>query len=155
MGIEPQFTAADVRKRFEKFLSTIEKRAIDRLAQLGEDCVTHARTIPASIGFTDRTGNLRASIGYVIFKDGMAVRAGYELPDAGGAEGMKAGKDLAMKVGAKHRKGLCLVVTAGMSYALAVEAKGRDVLASAEALAKQEAPKMLKKLQDNIIKSLT
>jgi len=43
---------------------------------------------------------------------------------------------------------------AGMNYAIYLEAKGRDVLTSAEQLAQQELPRMLSELVSNINKAL-
>lgn len=120
------------------------------MQMLGEMCVTHAREIPKEIGFTDQTGNLRSSIGYMVFVDGVAVHESYE----GTPEGIKAGQDLSKKIGAKYKNGVSLVVTAGMNYAVHVEARGRDVLSSAEILAKKELPKMLDELKRNINKAL-
>lgn len=150
MGITANFTEADVKARIDKFLRVIEKRIIQRLQYLGEQCVTHAKSIPASVGFNDQTGNLRSSIGYMVFKNGIAVHENY----SGFDEGSSAGKALAEKVGSKHTMGYSLVVTAGMNYAVYVEAKGRDVLTSAEILAKQELPVMLAALKSNINKAL-
>lgn len=148
MAIKPMFTKNDVRERFDNFLKEVEKAQIEALERLGEQCVTHARDIPADVGFADRTGNLRSSIGYVIFKDGQAIRHNYEqVLEAN--EGIQAGQRLAEEVGSST-KGICLVVTAGMNYATYVEAKGRDVLASAETLAQRELPKVLQDLIDDV-----
>lgn len=146
MGIEPKFKMSDVKARFDAFINVVEKRQIERLQYLGELCVTHARELPPEIGFNDQTGNLRGSIGYVVFNNGVAIHEGYE----GTATGAAAGKALALKVAAKYKQGIALVVTAGMNYALAVESKGKDVLTSAESFAKQELPKMLNELKKNI-----
>lgn len=154
MGITPTFTQADVSKRFDKFIEVIEKRQIERLQYLGEMCVTHARSIPASVGFMDQTGNLRSSIGYMVFRDGSAIHGNYE-PVKGGIIGAVIGENLARKIGARYKQGICLVVTAGMNYALHVEARGRDVLTSAESMAKQELPKMLDELKRNINTALS
>lgn len=150
MGIKPNFSKSDIDKRFSKFLDAIVKRQIERMQYLGEECTKIAKSIPPEIGFMDQTGNLRSSIGYVVFKDGVAVHTQY----SGSAEGIDAGQDLAKKVGAKYRNGVALVVTAGMDYAIRLEAKGRDVLTSAENFAKQELPKMVKELKLNINKAL-
>lgn len=150
MGIEPKFNQQDIHARFEKFLKVVDKNIIQRLQRLGEECVTHAKTIPANVGFTDQTGNLRSSIGYVVFKDGKSVHETY----SGTTEGVSKGRELAEKVGSKHSIGYSLVVTAGMNYAVYVESKGRDVLTSSEMLAKQELPKMLEQLKANINKAL-
>lgn len=153
MGIKANFDSTDVRKRFNAFLEVIEKRQIERLQYLGEMCVKHARLIPKNIGFEDQTGNLRSSIGYMVFKDGMAVKGKY-AQILGGSEGAQAGEALARKVGSKSKDNkIMLVVTAGMNYAIYVESKGRDVLTSAENLAKQELPKMVERLVSNINKA--
>jgi len=154
MGLEPKFTQADIKARMNKFVQVIEKRQIQRLQYLGEMCVKKAREIPAEVGFMDQTGNLRSSIGYMVFKDGVAVHEGYTVTKTGG-EGRIKGETLAKKVGARYTQGVSLVVTAGMDYAIYVEAKGRDVLTSAELFAKQELPKMLNELKQNINKSLS
>lgn len=159
MGIKPQFTKNDIRKRLDAFLEEVERAEIEALAKLGEECVTHAREIPAEVGFKDQTGNLRSSMGYVIFKDGVAIHTWYEKvppkkPKEGVVyDGMERGKQLAEEVG-KNTKGIVLVVTAGMNYATYVEAKGRDVLASAEILAQRKLPKVLSELIDDIKLSL-
>lgn len=159
MGIKPQFTKNDIRKRLDAFLEEVEKAEIEALAKLGEECVTHAREIPAEVGFKDQTGNLRSSMGYVIFKDGVAIHTWYEKvppkkPKEGVVyDGMERGKHLAEQVGSVT-KGIVLVVTAGMNYATYVEAKGRDVLASAELLAQRKLPQILSDFIDDIKLSL-
>ncbi|MBV5348830.1 hypothetical protein JZU61_04140 [bacterium] len=154
MPIEPKFNAGTIRARTDKFLEVVYKKQIERFQYLGEMCVKHAREIPAGPGFTDQTGNLRSSIGYVIFKNGVAIHSVFEQVKEG-AEGVKMGQMLAEKVGAKYKQGICLVVTAGMNYAIYVEATGRDVLTSAEILAKRELPKMIEELKSNIKKAMT
>lgn len=153
MGIKANFTSETIRSRFEKFLQAIERQQIENLQDLGEKCILHARSIPEEIGFRDQTGNLRHSIGYMVFKDGVAIHEKYPQSSKGG-EGIKAGQRLAKKVGSKYPQGIVLVVTAGMNYAVHVESKGRDVLTSAELLAKQELPKMIEKMISNIGKAV-
>ena len=148
MAITPKFSMSDIRSGLDNFLSEIEKKQIARLQMLGEMCVSHARSVPALQGFEDQTGNLRSSIGYVVFVDGVAVHSLYEEVKAGSI-GAKTGEALAHKVG-QGTQGVCLVVTAGMNYALHVEARGRDVVTSAELLAIRELPRMLRGLIDSI-----
>lgn len=152
MGIKPKFTQQDVSKRFAAFLDIVARKQIKSLQKLGEECVMHAKSIPEDIGFKDQTGNLRHSIGYMVFKDGIAIHEGYSQD---GGKGAEVGRNLAQRVGSKYPEGVVLVVTAGMNYALYVESKGRDVLTSAEHLAQQELPKMLQKLVSNIQKATT
>ncbi len=180
MGIKAQFTREDVEKRFKAFLNEIERQQIRNLQKLGEMCITHARNLTVEQGsFNDISGNLRSSIGYMVFRNGVAVHAFYEPTEipAGtikvprkrktkdgkiktymatvkvggdGMRGAEAGEALAKKIGQEHPNGVCLVVTAGMNYAVHVEKNGRDVITSAEHLAERELPIMLEKLIDNI-----
>lgn len=150
MAIKPNFTKDDVRKRFDAFLNEIEKKQIARLQRLGEMCLVEART---NKGYMMQTGALLSSTGYEVFVDGVAIHS--QLDAASGAEsnaaetGIKSGQNIAETIG-KGTKGIALVVVAGMNYAAYVEAKGYNVLSSAEHLAERELPRMLEKLISNI-----
>lgn len=150
MAIKPNFTKDDVRKRFDAFLNEIEKEQIARLQRLGEMCLVEART---NKGYMMQTGALLSSTGYEVFVDGVAIHSQFDA--ASGAEsnaaetGIKSGQSIAETIG-KGTKGIALVVVAGMNYAAYVEAKGYNVLSSAEHLAERELPRMLEKLISNI-----
>lgn len=150
MAIKPNFTKDDVRKRFDAFLNEIEKKQIARLQRLGEMCLVEART---NKGYMMQTGALLSSTGYEVFVDGVAIHSQFDA--ASGAEsnaaetGIKSGQNIAETIG-KGTKGIALVVVAGMNYAAYVEAKGYNVLSSAEHLAERELPRMLEKLIPNI-----
>lgn len=150
MAIKPNFTKDDVRKRFDAFLNEIEKKQIARLQRLGEMCLVEART---NKGYMMQTGALLSSTGYEVFVDGVAIHSKFDA--ASGAEsnaaetGIKSGQSIAETIG-KGTKGIALVVVAGMNYAAYVEAKGYNVLSSAEHLAERELPRMLEKLISNI-----
>lgn len=150
MAIKPNFTKDDVRKRFDAFLNEIEKKQIARLQRLGEMCLVEART---NKGYMMQTGALLSSTGYEVFVDGVAIHSQFDA--ASGAEsnaaetGIKSGQSIAETIG-KGTKGIALVVVAGMNYAAYVEAKGYNVLSSAEHLAEWELPRMLEKLISNI-----
>lgn len=150
MAIKPNFTKDDVRKRFDAFLNEIEKKQIARLQRLGEMCLVEART---NKGYMMQTGALLSSTGYEVFVDGVAIHSQFDA--ASGAEsnaaetGIKSGQSIAESIG-KGTNGIALVVVAGMNYAAYVEAKGYNVLSSAEHLAERELPRMLDKLITNI-----
>lgn len=150
MAIKPNFTKDDVRKRFDAFLNEIEKKQIALLQRLGEMCLVEART---NKGYMMQTGALLSSTGYEVFVDGVAIHSQFDA--ASGAEsnaaetGIKSGQSIAETIG-KGTKGIALVVVAGMNYAAYVEAKGYNVLSSAEHLAERELPRMLEKLISNI-----
>lgn len=147
MPAVPKFTREDVKAEFDLVLNTIDKRIIDRLRFLGEECVIHAKEHG---NYTDQTGNLRSSIGYTIFKNGVAIHESYEAK--GGEETDSVRQKIASKVANKFPKGIVLVVVAGMNYALRVETKGYDVLTSAEIMAERELPKLVRELKSNLNK---
>lgn len=150
MGIAPKFTKQDVKGRFDAFLQAVKTQQIKRCQRLGEMCVTHAKLVPPEKGFYDRTGNARASIGFVVFADGVPVTEQYE----GNPEGIEAGKNIARNAIKRHPADTVgVIVTAGMHYCVYLEAMGRDVLTSAEELAKRQLPKMLEQLVANIEKA--
>lgn len=146
MGVTANFTKADVKKRIDAFLDMVEQKQIARLQRLGEMCLIEARN---NKGYMMQTGALLSSTGYQVFVDGVAIHSQFDA--ASGAEseaaakGIKTGKGIAEQIG-KETKGIALVVVAGMNYAAYVEARGYNVLTSAEHLAERELPKMLEKL---------
>lgn len=156
MGIEAQFSMNDVRRKLEADLIKINRLIFLRLSYLGEMCVNHARTMPAQLGYTDRTGALRASTGYAIYANGQQVKADFTSDTAGDGskttEGKAAGISIANNVAQTHTKGWVLVVVAGMNYAVYVEATGRDVLTSAEQLAREAMPAMIQDLTKQVSK---
>lgn len=135
-----------MRHRFDAFLDEIEKLQIEVLQELGEKCVTEMRL---NKGYMMQTGALLSSSGYSVYKDGVAIHTAFEAASGAAAKGMKVGKTLADKVGSET-KGLSLVVVAGMNYAVYVESKGKNVIASAERLAQRELPRMLSELISNV-----
>ena len=118
----------------EQIHSKLTAKVVDCLTKAGELCIAEART---SGSYTDRTGNLRNSVGYVVLVDGKTERqANINALNA------KQVNDLAPK----YRSGIVLIVVAGMKYAAYVEAKGYNVLTSAELLAEKIAPQLLSQL---------
>ena len=146
MGIKANFTKEDVKRRFDAFLDEVERKQITRLQRLGEKCLIEART---NKGYMMQTGALLSSTGYQVFVDGVAIHSQFDAASGAqseaAAKGVKTGQALAERIG-KETKGVALVVVAGMNYAAYVEAKGYNVLSSAEHLAERELPRMLEKL---------
>lgn len=150
MGIKANFTKDDLRKRLDAFLDEVEKKQIARLQRLGEMCLIEARS---NKGYMMQTGALLSSTGYEVFVDGVAIHSQFDAANGAESEaatkGVKTGQSIAEKIG-KETKGVALVVVAGMNYAAYVEARGYNVLSSAEHLAERELPRMLEKLITNI-----
>lgn len=106
------------------------KVLVNTLCYVGEQCIIEARD---SGNYTDQTGNLRSSIGYAVVWDGKVVQRDCIDKVKQGDKGVSEGDDYLSKCIKKHRrKGIVLIVTAGMNYAEYVEAKGYNVLTSAE-----------------------
>lgn len=116
----------------------------DTLCYAGEKCIEEARDGGTYI---DQTGNLRSSIGYAVLMNGQVIQ--YDCADKvkNGDEGVSEGlKFLQSRIKKASKKGIVLIVTAGMNYAEYVEAKGYVVLSSAEL----KAPGIVRQLLTSI-----
>lgn len=110
------------------------------LCYVGEQCITEARNGGT---YEDQTGNLRSSIGYAVLMNGQVIQSDSVDKIKNGDEGVSEGLQyLQERVRKASKKGVCLIVTAGMNYAEYVEAKGYVVLSSAEL----KAPVLVKQL---------
>jgi hypothetical protein len=138
MGIKMTTGMGDIDAYLEKQIERQIQAVILNLDYIGSTCVTEART---NRTYTPRTEALLNSTGYAVIRDGEIVSGG-GLKDNGATAGQSAISELI----AKHPKGIWLIVVAGMNYAAYVEAKNFNVLSSAELLAEQLVPKMLKDL---------
>lgn len=148
MGITAHFKGS-LDETFRALLAEVERQIIESLCRVGEEAVKIAKLIPKEQGFTDRTGNLRSSIGYVVVKDGKPVNVSFQAVK-GGHAGVNEGQRLALKVGSEYAEGYALVVVAGMNYAVHVESKGRDVLTSGEKYAEKQIAKELADMVTNV-----
>ena len=138
------------KKAVERIIRKNGERAkevvINRLMQIGEECVNVARNLPSpdesfmtklvpgkkkpqikkynphQPHYIDHTGNLRHSIGYLVAVDGKIIKADFE-----NTEGSKTATDAL----ANYNQGIVLIMVAGMKYAYYVSKKGYDVLDSA------------------------
>jgi hypothetical protein len=157
MAVRARFERDDVVQYLKRKLELVEKAIVARLTELGERCVAEARSLNT---YRDQSGNLRSSIGYVVVRNGSVVRmSGFEQvqPWAGfegdvSSQGAEQGRALASSLAnsLRYSSGYALIVVAGMSYAAYVEAKGYDVLDSAEKLAERELPRMLQRIRSNV-----
>ncbi len=116
---------------------------INLFCYVGEACIVEARTNGAYI---DRTGNLRSSIGYAVLQGGKVVQSGGLEKVGSGASGMSEGAQHLNELIRQNREGIVLIMSAGMNYSAAVEAKNINVLTSAELVAKKMVPSILKQL---------
>ena len=135
MSIEVVTPSGEIEQYLEEQLRLKVEVLINKLSYIGEGALRITREQGS---YTDRTGNLRNSTGYVIAVDGqVTTRAGF---DSKNEDGAAFAEQLARTTEGKA----VLVVCAGMSYATYVSARGYDVLDSAEIEAKVLAEKLLK-----------
>ena len=129
----------------DKLTSAVEakKRVIaDALCYVGERCLIEARDGGT---YTDQTGNLRSSIGYVLI-NGQVLQYACADKVKDGSEGVSQGLQyLRSRIQKASRKGIILIVTAGMNYAEYVETK-RVVLSKAELMAPELVRQILTQL---------
>lgn len=142
MPIVPTTPQEAIARRLEEKIQERRLQLSRHLSFLGEQCLNEAR---ASGSYTDRTGNLRSSLGYVVLYNGSPVSPATIQPDSLG--GKEAEEALQRAQAEAPQTGFVLIVVAGMHYAPYVAALGYDVLESAESLARREVPALLDKLR--------
>ncbi|OFY44006.1 MAG: hypothetical protein A2X18_07710 [Bacteroidetes bacterium GWF2_40_14] len=139
---------SDINGYLEDQLKKQKKKFVLLLTKVGEECVNVARNLNPSEGsYTDQTGNLRSSIGYVVIDDGVIIRKGGFQQVHTGSEGVMKGRLTADELAISYSDGLVLIVIAGMKYAAYVEAMNYDVLTSSELYARKRVPELIEKLK--------
>jgi len=137
-GFEAMWSLSDITKKINGFIDKKEKQIFMTLSYVGEQFINEARNIDT---YTDRTGNLRNSIGYIVAKDGKIKDSDFR-----GGDGGEKAREVANDVLSEFKQGWVLIGMAGMEYAAAVEAKEYDVI-SGSAI---HADKILKDLIKNL-----
>jgi hypothetical protein len=144
MAIRAQFTQQEFERSFRGALENIDRAVLYLLNVVGETAVNRIKRRHVD-DWTDRTKNLRASVGYVIVRNGEIVsRSGFE----GAQEGVSAGKSQADMIAAQYGResGWVLIMVTGMYYGVYVEKRGYNVLMWTEADAKRLADRLIKKM---------
>jgi hypothetical protein len=150
VGITPRFNMGDVIRALGDRHRLVENLIIQNLSYVGLHAITIARE-QHTRNYTDRTGNLRASVGYVIVKNGSIVFSGGFDPAAAsnrtdGDAGASEGKRIAEQLRANYRDGFVLIVVAGMYYGVYVEKRNYNVLTFTTIEAKKKANELMKGL---------
>ena len=141
MAIKLTNSRRDLTRMVAEGLEVFKQRTIRTLAYVGEQCINDGRLKGS---YMDRTGNLRSSIGYAIVDDGQIVQMSMNPKTLNGEEGLKEGETYLHRLAREHSTGLVLIVVAGMKYAAYVEARGYNVISSAELLAEKLIPQLVK-----------
>ena len=140
MPIRQTTPQSQINAYIEDWVARKNQALVNNLLAVGEQVRNEA---VSNGSYTDRTGNLRRSVGYVVTIDGQIYKAG---SFSGSSEGAAEGETYARSLVSKFPRGIVLIVVAGMNYAAYVSARGYNVLDSAELLADKLVPQMLKQL---------
>ena len=115
----------EVELEFIRAKEEYDRKAVEWRSVLGERVAKYAREHGS---YTDRTGNLRNSIGYVVVQYGRIVTEDFSI-GSGHGEAKTQARAYALEVARNlPANKTYLVWVAGMEYAKYVEAKGFDVL---------------------------
>ncbi|MEX6691256.1 hypothetical protein QTN47_27350 [Danxiaibacter flavus] len=152
MKLVPKFSKADIQKFLEDKMKALDTATLTRLKRIGETFVKNARE---NGNYTDMTGNLRNSIGYVILRDGEQLfqnfkKAARVKSDTTGAN---TAQRVALEVAASFPRGYVLIVVAGMDYAAAVESRGKDVITASSITAKNDLSKAVDAIKRSLARS--
>lgn len=142
-----QFRLATPETEIDAYIDASIEKARNSIVQclmfVGESCVTEARD---NGSYMDQTGNLRSSIGYAVVVDGQIARSKVSEQVKDGVAGKGEATAFLSRLASEHKTGICLIVVAGMNYAVYVEGRGKNVLTSAKLLADRLVPQMLEQL---------
>lgn len=144
MGVKLATPVAQVNKMLREEAEKQRRVLIRTMLYCAEEITNAARSTDS---YTDRTGNLRSSVGCIVIVDGRIIQEyGFEQVKEGG-QGVTDGKEYAYFLARQYPKGIAIIAVAGKEYASYVADKGYDVLDSAEELAKTVVEKSLKELR--------
>jgi hypothetical protein len=146
MGITRQFDDDLIREQVAAFQTNLENATVFMLKYLGEELVKYARE---KHNYTDQTGNLTNSMGYVVAHKKKIVFVGGLISgnSKDNKEGEEAGKKLIDTMVKRNTAAFSLIIVAGMNYAACVEALGYNVILPAELKAKHDVPAAFKRLR--------
>lgn len=134
MAIKRNFSDRYINDYIKAQIEVKIQHMINMLVYIGNEVVTTART---SHKYKDQTGNLTSSIGYCVVRNGSSISESVFDVVSNGQEGSDKGRNFLAELVDKYNDGIALIVVAGMEYAVYVNAKGLDVLDSAELQAKE------------------
>jgi hypothetical protein len=151
MGIEAKFDVREVVRRLtEESERRVRAEVLEILSRVGETAVNMAKKHHEG-NYMDRSGDLRASLGYVIAKDGEIVFSGGFDPGAApngtdGEAGAKEGRRFAEEIAGRYDRGYVLVLVAGMYYGAYLEDREYNVIKFTQMEADRKADELFRKV---------
>lgn len=156
MGIKVDKRMVDAVCRYlDKCAKIVHDEIMNTLSYLGETCIIKIRDRSGADSWFDQTGNLRSSIGYAVYNNGVSVIESAFRQVLDGQEGVEAGRKMINELASKYATTYALVVVAGMNYADKVEAMdNKDVLASTELWARKTIDSYLERAKEKALKKI-
>ena len=112
----------------ENLIKEVDTRVLRAFQMASKEIVEWAKT---NHGYTQQTGNLNASTGFNLYKDGDLINTSFGSSRLeGDTIGAQVAAERESELSGSYR--IATIVVAGMNYAIHVENMGFDVLAGAE-----------------------
>lgn len=129
MAINKHFDINALFERLAEKLNIVFDLVVEALNKTCLEITIEAKQLKT---YTDRTNNLRSSIGYVVYNRGEKALEHFQKDGNGengdGNSGIRKGRALAEQAAKEYPNDIVGVIVAGEDYALYVESKGYDVL---------------------------
>lgn len=126
MAIKVKFSQKDIDKYLEEAKDDAVVNVLEAIDMAFKQAMTYAKNVDT---YKDQTGNLRASIGYVLYEDGREIKRDFYGAGAGTVQGENAAIKKATSLAGDNM--IVGVLVAGMEYSAYVEAMGYDVITGA------------------------
>lgn len=141
-----EFVKRRIERRVEEFINQLEQGMITA----GELAVATQRTSAEGKDYTDRTGNLRSSIGYVVKSRGETIAENIASRISASADaGEQAAKQGLEAFGADIGENeIGIAIVAGMHYGRYVSHRGFDVIDTAQLVAEREVTAQIKNITE-------
>lgn len=146
MGIKGKFNINAIFKDLEARLRPLIIEAVtEAFEQACLEVVEQAKSLDT---YQDQTNQLRSSIGYQIYNQGVLVTEYFQASGkgdgSGSAQGVARGKMVAAEAARQYPDDVVGVIVAGAHYALYVESKGYDVISGPASQLKEITSKYLR-----------
>lgn len=129
MALKMTTPLQQIEKEMRQYAERGKRVLTRRVAYIAEDAINEQRR-PSVGNWTDRTKNLRGSLGYKVNMDGAQKVNGLN-PEAS-QTARDASAAVIANIMRKYKEGIVVVVCAGMPYAGYVSRRGYDVLDTAK-----------------------
>jgi hypothetical protein len=146
MGIKGKFNINAIFQDLEARLRPLIIEAVtEAFEQACLEVVEQAKSLDT---YQDQTNQLRSSIGYQIYNQGVLVTEYFQASGkgdgSGSAKGVARGKTVAAEAARQYPDDVVGVIVAGAHYALYVESKGYDVISGPASQLKEITSKYLR-----------